>query len=88
MLTRGAGPDGSLLLDVLNTHPDYARLKQAGALFLNPWTKSNVTAPIWSAGVGMTQLGSWVDMTHPVGRGWWYEGVKGLVELGCDGMWK
>jgi alpha-glucosidase (family GH31 glycosyl hydrolase) len=75
--------------DLLATHPHYERLQKAGALFKDPFRGNiAVTTPIWSAGVGESEKGSWADMTHPEGRAWWAEGVESLVSLGCDAMWK
>lgn len=73
---------------MITSHPSYPSLLASAALFRNPYTNGPVMAPIWSAGVGDTEGGSWVDMTSEAGRKWWYQGVRGLVELGCDGMWK
>lgn len=73
---------------VLATHPDYAALQKAGALFYDPVRQANVTTQIWSSDVGANEKGAWVDMTHPAGRKWWCDGVESLVKLGCDAMWK
>ena len=76
--------------DLLSTHPDYKKLEAAGALFKDPYydPPATVTTSIWSSGVGSSEKGSWSDMTAAATRKWWHEGVKSLVELGCDAMWK
>ncbi|WVR03862.1 hypothetical protein IAU60_000860 [Kwoniella sp. DSM 27419] len=71
----------------LVTHPHYKRLKAADALFHDPLVKDSVVTRIWSSGVGDNEKGSWVDMTSKEGRKWWAEGVRSLIEAGCDGMW-
>ncbi|KAJ9092798.1 hypothetical protein QFC21_006674 [Naganishia friedmannii] len=74
---------------LLSTHPEYKKLEQAGALFTDPFydPPATVTTPIWSSGVGSSEKGSWSDMTSAATRQWWHDGVKSLVELGCDAMW-
>lgn len=76
--------------DLLATHPDYKKLEQVGALFKDPLydPPATVTTSIWSSGVGSSAKGSWADMTSEATRRWWHDGVKSLVELGCDAMWK
>jgi alpha-glucosidase (family GH31 glycosyl hydrolase) len=76
------------LRDMLKTHPSYDNLHAADGLFYDPHTKAPVVTRIWSSGVGVNGKGSWVDMTSPEGRAWWNEGVRGLIELGVDGLWK
>ncbi|WVF67168.1 hypothetical protein IAT40_001914 [Kwoniella sp. CBS 6097] len=71
----------------LVTHPHYERLHSADALFHDPMLNKPVVTRIWSSGVGDNEKGSWVDMTSEEGRKWWAEGVRSLIELGCDGMW-
>lgn len=74
--------------DVLETHPSFKRLHESNALFYDPFVKKPVVTRIWSSGVGVNGRGSWVDMTSEDGRRWWAEGVRGLLDLGVDGMWK
>ncbi|EJT47313.1 glicosidase [Trichosporon asahii var. asahii CBS 2479] len=62
-------------------------VKPSNALFYDPHTKRPVVTRIWSSGVGVNGRGSWVDMTSEAGRKWWADGVRGLIELGVDGMW-
>ncbi|KAK8861546.1 hypothetical protein IAR55_002368 [Kwoniella newhampshirensis] len=71
----------------LQTHPHYKRLEKEDALFHDPIMKASVLTRIWSSGVGVSEKGSWVDMTSEGGRKWWAEGVQSLIDLGCDGMW-
>ncbi|KAJ9092849.1 hypothetical protein QFC19_008573 [Naganishia cerealis] len=74
---------------LLSTHPDYKKLEEAGALFKDPFydPPTTVTTSIWSSRVGSSEKGSWSDMTSAAARKWWHDGVKSLVELGCDAMW-
>ncbi|GHJ88992.1 hypothetical protein NliqN6_5394 [Naganishia liquefaciens] len=74
---------------LLSTHPDYKKLEAAGALFKDPFydPPATVTTSIWSSGVGSSEKGSWSDMTSAATRKWWHDGVKSLVEIGCDAMW-
>lgn len=77
-----------LTVDVLETHPSYKQLFQSNALFYDPHAKKPVVTRIWSSGVGVNGRGSWVDMTSREGRQWWADGVRSLLDLGVDGMWK
>lgn len=72
---------------LLQTHPDYDRLYKAGALFTDPDTGKPVVTRIWSSAPGINANGGWVDLTHKVGKEWWFKGVQGLVDLGCDAIW-
>lgn len=74
--------------DVLETHPSFKALHDANALFFDPHLRKPVITRIWSSGVGVNGRGSWVDMTSEAGREWWAEGVRSLIALGVDGMWK
>ncbi|OCF57943.1 glicosidase [Kwoniella mangroviensis CBS 10435] len=71
----------------LQTHPHYKRLESGDALFRDPAIDEPVVTRIWSSGVGDNEKGSWVDMISEEGRKWWAEGVRSLIEAGCDGMW-
>ncbi len=75
-------------VDALETHTAYKRLHSADALFHDPATGGAALQNIWSSANGTSAKGSWVDMTANEGRDWWSEGVKGLVELGVDGLWE
>ncbi|PWN52235.1 hypothetical protein IE53DRAFT_385355 [Violaceomyces palustris] len=72
---------------VLESHPDFQKLYQAGALFTDPATGSPVVTRIWSSQPAVNAKGSWVDMTSKAGRGWWSRGVTGLINLGVDSIW-
>lgn len=84
-LIRGSDADHPVMLE---THPDYADLHEKDAHFHDPWTGKPAQTRLWSSGVGTKAPGSWVDFTSEAGREWWSKGVKGLVDLGVDGMWK
>lgn len=73
---------------MLTSHPSYDKVYEADGLFYAPLVKQPVVTRIWSSGVGVNGKGSWVDMTSKDGRQWWADGVKSLIELGVDGMWK
>lgn len=73
---------------MLQSHPSYAKLFKSDALFHSNLAQGPVVTRIWSSGVGVNGKGSWVDMTSKEGRQWWADGVKSLIDLGVDGMWK
>ncbi len=75
-------------MDALTTHFQYKDLHSSNALFHDQWTGAPVETRIWSSGVRDKGKGSWLDMTSQAGRQWWEDGVKSLIELGVDGMWK
>jgi alpha-glucosidase (family GH31 glycosyl hydrolase) len=72
---------------VLENHPDYKSLSDAGALFTDPATKSTAIARLWSAGGGESGEGSHVDFTSNAGFKWWFKGVQDLKGVGVDGIW-
>jgi alpha-glucosidase (family GH31 glycosyl hydrolase) len=72
---------------VLANHPEYQKLKDAGALFIDPRTKGTATTRLWSAGGGESGEGGHIDFTSEAGFKWWYEGVRKLCEVGVDCMW-
>jgi alpha-glucosidase (family GH31 glycosyl hydrolase) len=72
---------------VLGNHPEYEKLKAAGAFFKDPRTKDSAIAPLWSAGGGESGLGGHIDFTSEAGYRWWYDGIKGLKEVGIDCIW-
>lgn len=74
--------------DMLASHPHYKRVHDADGFFHNPHTGKSVEVRIWSSGVGTTAPGGWSDLTSNEGRAWWGDGVKSLIDLGVDGMWK
>jgi len=71
---------------VLMTHPEYQSLAKQGAFFETHDGKAAVTR-LWSAGLGENGLGCWLDMTSQAAQKWWYDGVKGLLNLGITGIW-
>ncbi|TPX17832.1 uncharacterized protein E0L32_002933 [Thyridium curvatum] len=72
---------------VLASHPEYEKLKAAGALFWDPSTKQTALTRLWSAGGGESDIGGHIDFTSEAGFKWWYEGVKKLREQGIDCIW-
>ncbi|KAK7416289.1 hypothetical protein QQZ08_012063 [Neonectria magnoliae] len=72
---------------VLANHPEYEKLKDAGALFTDPHTKKNATTRLWSAGGGENGEGGHIDFTSAAGFKWWYDGVKKLRQQGIDCIW-
>jgi alpha-glucosidase (family GH31 glycosyl hydrolase) len=72
---------------VLSSHPDFAKLKEAGALFTDPETKAPGYMSVWSAGGGQGGEGCHIDFTSSFGFNWWYQGVQKLAQAGVDGIW-
>lgn len=72
---------------VLASHPEYEKLVSAGAFFHDPRTNSSGVARLWSAGGGESGEGGHIDFTSKAGFQWWYEGVKGLQDVGIEGIW-
>jgi alpha-glucosidase (family GH31 glycosyl hydrolase) len=72
---------------VLCNHPEYQILADSGAFFVDPETETTATTRLWSAGGGESGVGSHIDFTSAAGFRWWYEGVRGLKELGIDCIW-
>jgi len=72
---------------VLDTHPEYQKLKAAGALFTDGHTRESAVTRLWSAGGGESGEGSHIDFTSAAGFKWWYDGVKQLREEGIDCIW-
>jgi alpha-glucosidase (family GH31 glycosyl hydrolase) len=72
---------------VLNSHPDYQYLKEAGALFTDNRTKKTADMKLWSAGSCSNGNGSHIDFTSAAAFDWWRRGVKRLKRMGVDGMW-
>ncbi len=73
---------------MLDTHPAYQRLKKGDGLFYDPFKKGPSTQNVWSAGIGKSGVGSWVDLSAPEARKWWSEGVQSVIDLGVDGIWE
>ena len=72
---------------VIGSHPEYEKLKAAGALFTDPHTGKPAVTKLWSAGGGESADGSHIDFTSEAGFTWWYNGVQKLAQQGIDCMW-
>ena len=72
---------------LLENHPEYQRLKDAGALFQDPRTNQSAVTRLWSAGGGESGEGGHIDFTSATGFQWWYEGIKALRKAGIDCIW-
>lgn len=72
---------------VLANHPEYAKLKAAGAFFADPITNDSAQARLWSAGGGESGVGGHIDFTSKAGYKWWYEGIRELKRIGIDCIW-
>jgi alpha-glucosidase (family GH31 glycosyl hydrolase) len=72
----------------LTSHPHYKHLHDSDAFHHDPFTGQPVVTRLWSAGVMENGKGGWSDLTSKAGRDWWGKGVKSLIDLGVDGMWK
>lgn len=72
---------------VLASHPEYQKLKDGGAFFTDPHTKTTAITRLWSAGGGESDEGGHIDFTSAAGFKWWFEGVKKLREQGIDCIW-
>ncbi|PSN74515.1 hypothetical protein BS50DRAFT_670892 [Corynespora cassiicola Philippines] len=72
---------------VLGSHPEYEKLRKAGAFFTDPVTGESATARLWSAGGGESGVGGHIDFTSEAGYNWWYEGVRELKRVGIDCIW-
>lgn len=72
---------------VLASHPEYEKLKAAGAFFTDPMTEESAQARLWSAGGGESGIGGHIDFTSKAGYQWWYEGIRELKRVGIDCIW-
>ncbi|KAF1937040.1 hypothetical protein EJ02DRAFT_515461 [Clathrospora elynae] len=72
---------------VLGSHPEYGKLKDAGAFFTDSLTLAPAEARLWSAGGGESGVGGHIDFTSKAGYRWWYEGIRELKRLGIDCIW-
>ncbi|KAH7346939.1 glycosyl hydrolases family 31-domain-containing protein [Pyrenochaeta sp. MPI-SDFR-AT-0127] len=72
---------------VLGNHPEYEKLKAAGAFFTDSLTMTSAQARLWSAGGGESGIGGHIDFTSKAGYQWWYEGVRELKRVGIDCIW-
>ncbi|KAF1925638.1 glycoside hydrolase family 31 protein [Didymella exigua CBS 183.55] len=72
---------------VLANHPEYEKLKAAGAFFTDPVTTDPAQARLWSAGGGESGVGGHIDFTSEAGYRWWFEGIRELKRVGIDCIW-
>lgn len=72
---------------VLASHPEYQKLKAAGAFFTDSLTLQSAEARLWSAGGGESGIGGHIDFTSKAGYEWWYNGIKELKRIGIDCIW-
>jgi alpha-glucosidase (family GH31 glycosyl hydrolase) len=72
---------------VLDTHPEYNKLKAAGAFFTDPSSGESAQARLWSAGGGESGIGGHIDFTSEAGYQWWYNGIRELKLIGIDCIW-
>jgi alpha-glucosidase (family GH31 glycosyl hydrolase) len=72
---------------VLGSHPEYQKLKAAGAFFTDSLTLASAEARLWSAGGGESGVGGHIDFTSKAGYQWWYDGIRELKRLGIDCIW-
>ena len=73
---------------MLLTHPSYERVKNGDGLYYDSISNGPSKQNLWSSGVGENGDGAWLDLSAPVSRDFWAEGVQSLVDLGVDGMWE
>ncbi|KAJ3259065.1 hypothetical protein HK103_002952 [Boothiomyces macroporosus] len=52
----------------------------------NVFTWNNIIR-LWSAGEGATAEGSYIDFSNPIGKQFWKDGIKELLEIGIEGIW-
>ncbi|KAL2357376.1 neutral alpha-glucosidase ab precursor [Cryomyces antarcticus] len=72
---------------VLESHPEYQKLRDAGALFRDPRTSQSAVTRLWSAGGGESAEEGYIDFTSAAGFRWWYDGIKALRKVGIDCVW-
>ena len=72
---------------VLANHPEYEKLRAAGAFFTDPVTDASAQARLWSAGGGESGVGGHIDFTSKAGYRWWYDGIRDLKRIGIDCIW-
>ncbi|KAI4956517.1 hypothetical protein J4E91_000729 [Alternaria rosae] len=72
---------------VLGSHPEYQKLKDAGAFFTDSLTLASAEARLWSAGGGESGIGGHIDFTSKAGYQWWYDGIRELKRVGIDCIW-
>jgi alpha-glucosidase (family GH31 glycosyl hydrolase) len=72
---------------VLGSHPEYEKLKAAGAFFTDSLTLASAQARLWSAGGGESGIGGHIDFTSEADYKWWYGGIRELKGIGIDCIW-
>ena len=72
---------------ILGNHPEYEKLKAAGAFFTDSLTLASAETRLWSAGGGESGVGGHIDFTSKAGYQWWYDGVRELKRIGIDCIW-
>ena len=72
---------------ILASHPEYERLRQAGAFFMDDRTGKSAEARLWSAGGGESGIGGHIDFTSRSGYDFWFNGVQELRQLGIACIW-
>ncbi|RMZ67857.1 neutral alpha-glucosidase ab precursor [Pyrenophora seminiperda CCB06] len=72
---------------VLASHPEYEKLRAAGAFFTDSLTLTSGEARLWSAGGGESGIGGHIDFTSKAGYQWWYDGIRELKRVGIDCIW-
>ena len=72
---------------MIESHPDYKLLEKRNGLFRDPISNGPSKQNLWSHSMGYDyEEGSWIDLSTRATRQWWYEGCKGLIDLGVDGI--
>lgn len=72
---------------LLEAHPDFQKLVDAGSFFKDQNTNEPGYMRLWSAGGATGGDGCHIDFTSSFGFKWWYNGVQSLKRAGVDGMW-
>ncbi|KAJ3312140.1 hypothetical protein HDV04_003394 [Boothiomyces sp. JEL0838] len=72
---------------LLANHPKYKELEKAKGFVWDPETNSPSIIRLWSAGEGATAEGSYIDFSNPIGKQFWKDGIKELLEIGIEGIW-
>ncbi|KAH7117546.1 glycosyl hydrolases family 31-domain-containing protein [Dendryphion nanum] len=72
---------------VLANHPEYEKLRAAGAFFTDADSGESAQARLWSAGGGESGIGGHIDFTSEAGYRWWFEGIRELKRVGIDCIW-
>ncbi|KAJ3320288.1 hypothetical protein HDV06_005432 [Boothiomyces sp. JEL0866] len=72
---------------LLANHPNYKGLEERKGFVWDPATNSPSIIRLWSAGEGTTAEGSFIDFSSNVGKEFWKNGVKELLNIGIEGIW-